>query len=283
MEGLLCCRDGKGLPQICLLESFRPITRVRLDLGGIEAVCAFMINKGTQQDSMRSDLDLDREVQMPKQESIACMGRDAGGRHIFGIDRPMECGPGLREDVMGQRILAQPVRGLQYMLRRLSGYYQFMPELKVDGIFGEKTLEAVMRFQQELHLPVTGIVDWGTWNAVRDKWMDMEKQLANPRALRAFPGEKCWVEPGADKEFMILPQTMFLVLSRQFNGIAPYEADGIHGTTSSDNVRWLQRAAGMEETGIMDAVTWAVLCNLYEIFVVGDVEDSRAKFVGGWG
>lgn len=242
-----------------------------------------MIDKSTQQGSMRTDLGLNPEMQVPKQESIACMERNTGGKHIFGTDRPMRSSPGWREDAMGQRILAQPVRGLQYMLRRLSGYDRCLPELKVDGIFGEKTLEAVMRFQQELHLPVTGIVDWVTWNAVRDKWMDLEKQLANPRALRAFPGEKCWVEPGADKEFMILPQTMFLVLSRQFNGVAPYEADGIHGTTSSDNVRWLQRAAGMEETGIMDAVTWAVLCDLYEIFVVKDMEDSRTKFVGGWG
>lgn len=202
---------------------------------------------------------------------------------MFGTDRPMKSSPGRKENLMGQQILAQPVHGLQYMLCRLSGYYQFLPELEVDGIFGEKTLEAVMRFQQEVHLPATGILDWNTWNAVRDKWMDLEKQLANPRALRAFPGERCWVEPGADKEFMILPQTMFLVLSRQFNGIAPYEADGIHGTTSSDNVRWLQRAAGMEETGIMDAVTWAFLCDLYEIFVVKDFEERPAKFNGGWG
>ncbi|MGE4277783.1 MAG: peptidoglycan-binding protein [Lawsonibacter sp.] len=189
----------------------------------------------------------------------------------------------MREEAAGQGMLAQPVRGLQYMLRRLSGYYRFLPELEMDGIFGEKTMEAVMLFQRELHPPVTGAVDWGTWNAIRDQWMELEKQLADPRALRAFPGERCWVEPGANKEFMILPQTMFQVLSRQFNGISPHEADGFHGPMSSDNVRWLQRAAGMEETGIMDAVTWAVLSNLYEIFVVKDLEDGRTKFVGGWG
>ena len=50
---------------------------------------------------------------------------------------------------------------------------------------------------------------------------------------------------------MIVPQTMFNVLSRHFEGITPCEADGSHGPASAENVRWLQRAAGLPATAIL--------------------------------
>ena len=189
----------------------------------------------------------------------------------------------MTREALEQETLAQPVRSLQYMLRRLSREFEFLPELAVDGIFGEKTLEAVMLFQRELFPPVTGVVDRKTWNAIRERWLAAEERLADPRALRAFPGEGSRVELGSEREFMILPQTMFQVLSRYLNGIAPDEADGLHGRLSADNVRWLQRAAGLEETGVMDWKAWELLSRLYEAFVVKNLEDAQVRFTGGWG
>ena len=54
------------------------------------------------------------------------------------------------------RLIGQPVRSLQTMLRELSFLYDFLPRLTPDGIFGERTLEAVMLFQREFFPPVTG-------------------------------------------------------------------------------------------------------------------------------
>lgn len=189
----------------------------------------------------------------------------------------------MKKEDAEREMLAQPVRSLQYMLRQLSKVYQFLPELAIDGIFGEETLEAVMLFQRELYPPVTGVVDWGTWKAIRERWIEVEQQLAEPRAVRAFPGEGYQVEAGAVKEFMIVPQTMFQVLSYYFNGISPHVPTGQHSPVSVDNVRWLQRAAGLEETGTLDAVTWGILSRLYEVFVVKNLEEEQSKFVGGWG
>lgn len=41
-------------------------------------------------------------------------------------------------------LIGQPVRSLQTMLRTISFAYPFLPRLTPDGIFGERTLEAVM-------------------------------------------------------------------------------------------------------------------------------------------
>ena len=63
------------------------------------------------------------------------------------------------------------------MLNRLSLRYDFLPALVPDGVFGERTLEAVMLFQRELHPPVTGVVDRETWQAILDEWLDLELSL----------------------------------------------------------------------------------------------------------
>ena len=60
----------------------------------------------------------------------------------------------------------QPIRSLQYMLNQLAIHNDVLTRLAVDGIFGERTLEAVMLFQREFFPPVTGQVDNATWDAI---------------------------------------------------------------------------------------------------------------------
>ena len=87
-----------------------------------------------------------------------------------------------------REMLARPIHSLQYMLRGLSAQYDFLPVLVVDGVFGESTLEAVMLFQREFMLPVTGMVDYRTWELVRERWEQTQVERQEPRAVRAFPG-----------------------------------------------------------------------------------------------
>ena len=79
-----------------------------------------------------------------------------------------------------------------------------------------------------------------------------------------------------------MPKTMFNILAKQFEGITPCEADGCNGPASAGNIRWIQKAAGLPQTGCMDTATWDALSHLYEIFVVQD-PDCQPAFTGGWG
>ncbi len=179
--------------------------------------------------------------------------------------------------------MVRPVWGLQYMLSRLAEKHPFLPRLTPDGVFGEKTLEAVMLFQRELLRPVTGVVDRRTWDEISRAWSRLEREQAGPRALRAFPGEGRQVAPGQEREFMALPQLMFRLLSYYLEGVSPDLPDGRHGTASEQNVRWLQERAGLPVTGVMDQATWDALARLYELFVVKDLEQLEQKYSGGWG
>ena len=140
-----------------------------------------------------------------------------------------------------EEMLSNPVRSLQYMLRRLAGKYDFLPQLALDGIFGERTLEAVMLFQRELAPPVTGVVDQRTWDAIRDAWINLERESAPPRTLRIFPGEGYQVQPGMSGASMILPQTMFQLLRQRLEGIAEGDTDGVHGDSWRRPESWTGR------------------------------------------
>lgn len=166
-----------------------------------------------------------------------------------------------------QEMLSNPVRNLQYMLWRLATRYPFLPKLAMDGLFGEETLEAVMLFQRELVPPVTGVVDQRTWDAIHSAWVDLERDVSPTRSLRIFPGEGFQVSPGMSGDYMILPQTMFQILSQKLSGIVDAAPDGYHGDASVENTRWLQGLAQLEQTGVMDRKTWDMLSRLYELFV----------------
>ncbi len=186
-----------------------------------------------------------------------------------------------RNELVEREFLAQPVRSLQYMLRRLSEAYPILPAVVPDGIFGERTLEAVMLFQREFFPPVTGVVDSAVWNAIRSKWEEAERSLAAPQGVRAFPSGPA--QPGERRETMVLPQTMFRLLARHFDGVVPDRADGEQTPDTEENIRWLQRSAGLEETGVMDSRTWNALTRLYEVFITGGEAAGAPRIKGGWG
>ena len=52
---------------------------------------------------------------------------------------------------------------MQQQLARIAKSYPAIPAIVPDGIYGNKTREAVEKFQSVFGLPVTGIVDYNTW------------------------------------------------------------------------------------------------------------------------
>ena len=166
-----------------------------------------------------------------------------------------------------EEMVADPVRSLQYMLRRISHRHPFLPELQPNSRFDDRTLEAVMLFQKYFSPPVTGIVDQKTWEDIRDEWLDVERELADPRVLRGFPKQQ-QAAVGESKEFLHVAQAMFQTLSRLFEGVQEERIDGIHSGNSVENALWLQQRAGLPATGDMNRETWDALVRLYELFVV---------------
>lgn len=81
---------------------------------------------------------------------------------------------------LGQR--GESVSLLQYLLAVLAQFYLSIPDLAVDGIFGQETQAAVLALQQDAGLPQTGVVDEVTWEVLVDRFLGIDRMvLANPQ------------------------------------------------------------------------------------------------------
>ncbi len=69
----------------------------------------------------------------------------------------------------------EKVRQLQEQLQRISRAYPAIPSITPDGIYGNRTKEAVQQFQSVFGLPVTGIVDYPTWYRISDIYVAVSR------------------------------------------------------------------------------------------------------------
>ena len=129
----------------------------------------------------------------------------------------------------GSEMTGQPVRSLQYMLNQLAIHNPKLIRLTVDGIFGERTLEAVMVFQREYHPPVTGVVDLGTWNAIRDAYFKAEQQYGFPPPLNVLPCGTYTAVEGQECPPVLIVQAMFVSLSKVMSNFSPCKLSSCAG------------------------------------------------------
>lgn len=162
---------------------------------------------------------------------------------------------------------SQPVRSLQYMLNRIAIQYPQLPRLAVDGIFGERTLEAVMLFQRDFHPPVTGVVNNETWNAIRATYLDIELQFGAPPPLSVLPNGSFNAPQGEECSPILIVQAMFSSLSKVVTNFNPCEMNACNDGETHKNLRTIQSLAGLPITGTLDRVTWSYLVQLYQALV----------------
>ena len=180
----------------------------------------------------------------------------------------------MREDVF---LLGRPIESLQTMLQQLSYGYKALPFLVPDGRFGEETLEAVMIFQREFGLPVTGLVDGDTWDEIVRRYDGWMLERTNPQPLRAFPVRPFQLEIGDRDDTAVLVQTLFGILSGVVDGITDGKRDGLHTKESVDNTIWLQKVSGLPADGVVDKTTWNRLARLYDVLIVRRRELEREE------
>lgn len=67
------------------------------------------------------------------------------------------------------------VRTIQNQLNTISNTYSAIQKLRVDGIYGQATADAVMEFQKIFNLPQTGVVDLATWYQISQIYVAIER------------------------------------------------------------------------------------------------------------
>ena len=135
-----------------------------------------------------------------------------------------------------------------------------------DGIYGEDTRKAVSQFQRIVGLPVNGIVDKATWDALYDANLIARLEASRPNAIYPFPEKGGYVlSPGEVSDIVTIVQLMLDTLGAYYDGIE-VEPTGTYDSATRRAVEIFQEKNRLAVTGEIDKATWNRLAEVYNRF-----------------
>lgn len=176
----------------------------------------------------------------------------------------------------GESFVAQPIRSLQTMLRVIAEDDGQSPTVVPDGIYGAKTSTAVTAFQRKHGLPVTGITDQATWDAI--------VAVYEPALVRIGPAQPLEIimEPGqvicrGERNYnLYIVQAILLALSQTYGSIPPSQS-GVLDEATSNALSAFQQMVGLSQTGELDKQTWKALALHYPLVFNVDLRHLGSK------
>lgn len=155
---------------------------------------------------------------------------------------------------------------IQQNLRELEKAGWEIPSLTADGIYGERTRDAVRRFQEIESLSPTGVVDYLTWQVLRSA--TLTERINRSPGAPIFPWnrplEGGTVNPEERTDLVYLAQLM-LRESIAYDFTLPLT--GVLDEPTRDALFCFQQLNRLPPTGILDRPTWDALADAYNKYL----------------
>ena len=153
---------------------------------------------------------------------------------------------------------------LQVIAQNDPDYVSVIP----DGIYGPETIRAVAAFQRRHMLPVTGITDLSTWEAIVPAY---DRKLTEQDA--APPVEVVWnpemeLRRGDRHPNLFLVQGMLAVLSEVYHSVSFPTLTGVLDEITADSLVSFQMLSGLPMTGNLDRPTWSQRSSIHWLSTV---------------
>jgi len=164
-----------------------------------------------------------------------------------------------------ESFVGQPIRSLQTMLRVIAEDDSSHPTVIPDGIYGQETMNAVSYFQRKHGLPVTGVTDQDTWDAVTSYYEDalIRVDEAYPIFVILEPGQV--IRRGERHPNIYIVQALLMVLSEAYDSVSRPSMSGILDEITADSLSSFQSLAQLPMTGSLDKKTWKQLALHYPL------------------
>ena len=160
---------------------------------------------------------------------------------------------------------------LQYYIDYISAYYDTIPEVDIDGVFGEDTRRAVLAVQSTFGLPQDGIVGRQTWNAIANAYNGIIRRIPVTFVEgNIVPYQGIVLRQGAESETVRILQEYLNFISQYISEIPAVSPTGYFGPRTQSAVEAFQALYGLPVTGYVEAVTWANIADLYSDLYVGN-------------
>lgn len=158
-----------------------------------------------------------------------------------------------------ESFIQQPIRSLQTMLRVLSEQDDRYSTVVPDGIYGPTTVTAVSTFQRIHGLPVTGVTDQSTWEAIVAAYEPALVYVAEAQPVEIILNPNEVLRRGDESPYLRVAQALLWVLSEVYGSVARPSQNGILDDITADSLASFQVLNGIPMTGDLDKITWQQL------------------------
>lgn len=172
------------------------------------------------------------------------------------------------------------VSNVQYLLRYLAEFYNTIPAIDIDGFYGPATAEAVRAFQQTFELPVTGNIDFDSWDVLYRTYLGFIETIPQQYVegnVIPYPGIP--LRLGSNDDSVRALQEYLNFIARFIPEIPSINPTGYFGTQTQSAVLSFQRLYGLEDTGTVGSVTWNAIIDLYSDLYKG-IRLNEGQFPG---
>lgn len=164
-----------------------------------------------------------------------------------------------------ESFIGQPIRALQTMLRVISESDPNYPGVIPDGIYGPQTMAAVSAFQRGHGLPVTGVTDRRTWDAIVAVHAPALIAIGEAQPIEVILNPNQVIRRGEKHPVLYLAQGMLTVLSNVYKSIGTPGLSGILDDATADSIASFQSLNALPMTGNLDKRTWKLLALQYPL------------------
>lgn len=152
---------------------------------------------------------------------------------------------------------SEHIREAQRYIYGISFHNKRIPRVIPDGIYGEKTAEAVRIFQEEYGLKPTNEIDNATWNRLDQVCSEYTKDIV---LLDVFP-ENYVIKPGDRGAVVYIIQVILNTLSVRFSNIPSVELSGVYDESTAEAMREFRKTAALPPFEGIDLEAWNKLAS----------------------
>ena len=159
---------------------------------------------------------------------------------------------------------------MQFFLDYLSGFYNTIPPVAVDGVFGQSTDEAVRAAQRTFGLPVDGVVGEQTWNQIYRAYRGIVTTIPleySEGVTVPYQGNPLRIGSEAPEVRLLQESLNYIALS--YPSIPTLPVTGYFGPRTQEAVIAFQLLEGLEPNGLVQSTTWTAITDLYNTLYRG--------------